>query len=156
MSVLFRTLPRPLMGLSALALLAACEAPLDYDLRGQIGAFNTTEAAQSARTAARPKPDERGVISYPNYQVAVAKRGDTVATLSDRVGLPVGEVARFNGLQPTDGLREGEVLALPRRVTEPVGQGNNVDIASLAGSAIDQAPDTTPVQTTALEPAKPA
>lgn len=156
MSAFFRTLPRPLMGLSALALVAACEAPLDYDLRGQIGAFNTTEAAQTARTAARPKPDGRGVISYPNYQVAVAKRGDTVATLSERVGLPVGEVARFNGLEPTDGLREGEVLALPRRVAEPSGQGNNVDIASLAGSAIDQAPDTTPVQTTALEPAKPA
>ncbi|MCE8516607.1 LysM peptidoglycan-binding domain-containing M23 family metallopeptidase [Ruegeria pomeroyi] len=156
MSALFRTLSRPMMGLSALALVAACEAPLDYDLRGQIGAFNTTEAAQTARTAARPKPDGRGVISYPNYQVAVAKRGDTVASLSDRVGLPVGEVARFNGLEPTDGLREGEVLALPRRVAEPSGQGNNVDIASLAGSAIDQAPDTTPVQTTALEPAKPA
>lgn len=155
MSRLFRTLPRPMMGLSALAMLAACEAPLDYDLRGQIGAFNTTEAAQTARTTARPQPDPRGVISYPNYQVAVAKRGDTVTTLSDRVGLPVGEVARFNGLQPADGLREGEVLALPRRVAEPTGQGSNVDIASLAGSAIDQAPETTPVETTALEPAKP-
>lgn len=156
MRVSFRTLIRPTLACAALALLAACEGPLDYDLRGQIGAFNTTEAAQAAKTAPRPKPDTRGVISYPNYQVAVARRGDTVTSLAERVGLPSGELARFNGLQPDDVLREGEVLALPRRVAEPAGQGGNVDIAALAGSAIDQAPDTTPVQTTTLEPAKPA
>ncbi|MCU9839518.1 peptidoglycan DD-metalloendopeptidase family protein [Ruegeria sp. WL0004] len=156
MRVSFRTLTRPTLACAALALLAACEGPLDYDLRGQIGAFNTTEAAQAAKTAPRPRPDERGVISYPNYQVAVARRGDSVTALADRVGLPAAELARFNGLQPGDGLREGEVLALPRRVAEPTGQGGNVDIAALAGSAIDRAPDTTPVQTTTLEPAKPA
>ncbi|SDD97954.1 LysM peptidoglycan-binding domain-containing M23 family metallopeptidase [Ruegeria marina] len=156
MSVPFRPLIRPALACAALALLAACEEPLDYDLRGQIGAFNTTEAAQAAKTAPRPRPDARGVISYPNYQVAVARRGDTVTSLADRVGLPSGELARFNGLQPNDGLREGEVLALPRRVAEPAAQGGNVDIATLAGSAIDQAPDTTPVETTTLEPSGPA
>ncbi|MEO1106511.1 MAG: peptidoglycan DD-metalloendopeptidase family protein [Pseudomonadota bacterium] len=138
-------------GVAALAILAGCEGPLDYDLRGQIGGFSTTGAAQSA-TASRPTPDARGVITYPNYQVAVARRGDTVRDVAARVGLPEGELSRFNGLQTTDTLREGEILALPRSV----GATSGVDIASIAGSAIDQAPATGGVQTTTLEPAKPA
>ncbi|NOD91698.1 peptidoglycan DD-metalloendopeptidase family protein [Ruegeria sp. HKCCD4884] len=138
-------------GLVAVAVLAGCEGPLDYDLRGQVGGFSTADAAQ-ASTTSRPTPDSRGVITYPNYQVAVARRGDTVRDVAARVGLPESELSRFNGLQATDSLREGEVLALPRSV----GAGSGVDIASVAGSAIDQAPDTGSVQTTTLEPAKPA
>ncbi|MCL6284741.1 LysM peptidoglycan-binding domain-containing M23 family metallopeptidase [Ruegeria sp. 2012CJ41-6] len=144
------------LAIAATGLLAACEGPLDYDLRGQVGAFNTTEAAQNVNTQARPSPDSRGVISYPNYQVAVARRGDTVTSLSNRIGVPPGEVARFNGLNASDKLRDGEVVSLPRRVAEPAPGSGNVDIATIAGSAIDQAPDTTPVQTTTLAPAKPA
>ena len=117
--------------------------------------FSTSEAAQSVKTASRPKPDDRGVISYPNYQVVVSRRGDSVTDVAARVGLPAGEIARFNGLDADDKLREGEVLALPRRVPEPT-TGSGVDIAALAGDAIDQAPDTSPVETTELEPAKPA
>ncbi|MEX0349801.1 MAG: peptidoglycan DD-metalloendopeptidase family protein [Paracoccaceae bacterium] len=142
--------------LAATGLVAACEGPLDYDLRGQVGGFNTTEAAQNVNTQARPSPDSRGVISYPSYQVAVARRGDTVTSLSNRIGLPPGEVARFNGLNANDGLRDGEVVSLPRRVATTAPGAGNVDIATIAGSAIDQAPDTTPVQTSTLAPAKPA
>ncbi|NVO55467.1 peptidoglycan DD-metalloendopeptidase family protein [Rhodobacteraceae bacterium B1Z28] len=142
---------RCVTGAAALAILAGCEGPLDYDLRGQIGGFSTTPAAQSATTS-RPAPDGRGVITYPNYQVAVARRGDTVSDIAARIGLPVAELARFNGLQPTDKLRDGEVLALPRSV----GASSGVDIATIAGSAIDQAPDNGTVQTSTLEPAKPA
>ncbi|WP_299640992.1 peptidoglycan DD-metalloendopeptidase family protein [uncultured Ruegeria sp.] len=138
-------------GVAALAILAGCEGPLDYDLRGQVGGFSTTDAVQSTTTS-RPSPDSRGVITYPNYQVVVARRGDTVRDVAARVGLPEGELSRFNGLQTTDTLREGEVLALPRSV----GAGSGVDIASVAGAAIDQAPETGGVQTTTLEPAKPA
>ncbi|MFA3915909.1 peptidoglycan DD-metalloendopeptidase family protein [Ruegeria hyattellae] len=144
------------LAIAATGFLAACEGPLDYDLRGQVGAFNTTEAAQNVNTQARPSPDSRGVISYPNYQVAVARRGDTVTSLSSRIGVSPGEVARFNGLNANDKLRDGEVVSLPRRVSEPAPGTGNVDIATIAGSAIDQAPDTTPVQTTTLAPAKPA
>ena len=146
-------------------LAAACTAPLDYDLRGQIGAFNTTTAAQDA-TEIRPTPDSRGLITYPSYQVAVAQRGDTVADLATRIGLPSVEVAKFNGVQTDDVLRKGEVLVLPRRAPEASVRGSStnpggVDIASLAGSAIDSAPATSPnpgsVTTTTLQktPAKP-
>ncbi len=144
-----------------LLLASACAAPLDYDLRGQIGAFNTTTAAQDA-TVNRPAPDARGLITYPSYQVAVATRGDTVADLARRIGLPATEVAKFNGVQTDDVLRKGEVLVLPRRAPDAAprsGSGprapGGVDIASLAGSAIDSAPSASPnpgsVTTTTLQ-----
>ncbi|KIC44560.1 peptidase M23B [Ruegeria sp. ANG-S4] len=142
---------RYLAGAAVVALLAGCEGPFDYDLRGNVGGFSTADAALAATTS-RPAPDDRGVITYPNYQVAVARSGDRVTDVANRVGLPVAELARFNGLQADDTLREGEVLALPRTV----GASSNVDIATLAGSAIDAAPDTGGVRTTTLEPAQPA
>ncbi|MDJ0823023.1 MAG: peptidoglycan DD-metalloendopeptidase family protein [Paracoccaceae bacterium] len=151
-----RTTPLRLTLLAgSVAVLGACSGPLDFDLRGQIGdAFNTADAAQTA-TADRPRPDNRGVLSYPNYQVAVARRGDTLADVAARVGLPADELARFNGIKPEDPLRKGEIVALPRRVAEPspatgaAGTGPirpapSVDVATLAGNAIDRAPATTP------------
>ena len=150
-----------LTALPLLALLAGCEGPLDYDLRGQLGGFNTTAAAQTATTH-RPAADARGLITYPSYQVAVAERGDTVADVAARIGLPVSEIARFNGMQSGDTLRKGEILALPRRAPDnlPAADGTaapgGVDIASLAGSAIDSAAATSPnpgsVTTTDLQP----
>lgn len=142
---------RYVMGAAVIALLAGCEGPFDYDLRGNVGGFSTADAAIAATTS-RPAPDARGVITYPNYQVAVARPGDSVTDVANRVGLPVAELARFNGLQANDPLRDGEVLALPRSV----GGASNVDIATIAGSAIDAAPDSGSVQTTALAPAQPA
>ena len=102
--ILPRRAARLLTLLPAAALVAACDGPLDYDLRGQLGGFSTAPAAQSA-TADRPMPDSRWLITYPSYQVAVAQRGDTVADVATRVGLTPGEVARFNGMEPSDTLR---------------------------------------------------
>lgn len=152
---------RLLAALPLIGVLAACKSPLDYDLRGQIGAFNTTSAAQSV-TSDRPRADSRGLITYPSYQVAVARRGDTVADVATRVGLPADEVARYNGMSPGDSVRQGEILALPRRAPDGVpadgtAAPGSVDIASLAGQAIETAPLTTPnpgsVTSTELKPA---
>jgi murein DD-endopeptidase MepM/ murein hydrolase activator NlpD len=126
-----------------LLILAGCEAgPVDFDLRGN-GA-GTREAALAA-SAARPAADNRGVISYPGYQVAVARRGDTVSALAARVGVPAEELARYNGLASGDSLRDGEVLSLPRRVSEPVTTATaavpsaaGIDVTTLAGAAIDR------------------
>lgn len=126
--------------IAAFAVLAGCDEPLDFDLRGNVGGFSTAGAARTITTD-RPKPDARGIISYPNYQVAVAKRGDTIEDVAARIGLPVTELAKYNGISPGDTLRDGEVLALPRRVAEPAGP---VDITSLAVDAINNSPDTTP------------
>ncbi|MCR9126541.1 MAG: peptidoglycan DD-metalloendopeptidase family protein [Rhodobacteraceae bacterium] len=146
------------LGAVAIAL-AACSQPLDYDLRGNVGGFSTAEAVRDARaTANRPAPDARGVISYPTYQVALARTDDTVADVAARVGVDSAALARFNGIPPDVKLRGGEVLALPRRVSEPApGTPGAIDITLLAGAAIATAPDTTPgtapVTTTALAPA---
>jgi len=145
---------RPLLarlgaGAAALALLGAC-SNFDLDMRdlGRSG-FDTSQAALAA-VEDRPTPDDRGIISYPGYQVAVARRGDTVADVAARIGLPAEELARFNGAPVTARLNRGEVLALPRRVAEPspitgapssgpLRPPGEVDVTELAGAAIDRA-----------------
>ena len=103
-----------------LVLLTACAGGpqgFDLDLRDRLGnAFDTSQAVET-RVAARPAPDARGIISYPGYQVAIARRGDTPRAVAQRVGLPAEEVAGFNGVPADVTLRPGEVVALPRRVT---------------------------------------
>ncbi len=134
---------------SALITLAACErdGTFDADLRnfGRAG-LDTTAAAVQA-TQPRPAPDARGVITYPNYQVAVARRGDTIETVAARVGVPAAELAGYNAIRPGTGLREGEVLAMPRRVagaltpaaTVTAAPGGRIDVTTIASGAIDRA-----------------
>lgn len=162
----FHTLRLTALAGGSAFLLAACDRPLDLDLRGGFGdGFTTADAAATAQLANRPAPDNRGVISYPNYQVAVARRGDTLADVASRVGIDTASLSRYNGIDPTVPLRKNEIIALPSRVTEPspaTGASGTgpittaaVDIQSLAGGAINRAPASPGVQTTAL-PASPA
>lgn len=149
-----------LAGLSGmLVLLGACSMgggkPFDWDFRP--GKLSTAEAARGA-AASRPAPDGRGVISYPGYQVAVARRGDTVSSLAARVGVDAGELARYNAVQPGNQLRDGEIMALPRRVAESAPMASAatggitggaisggaiksgaIDVSSVAGTAINKA-----------------
>lgn len=145
-----------LMTATSLTVLAAC-SDFDYDLRNGLGSLGTSDAATRAAPAERPSPDARGVISYPNYQVAVAERGDTIESVATRLGISAPELASFNGIEADVPLRQGEVIALPRRVAEPSAstgtQPGAVDINTLAGGAIDRAPDSQGVRTAALPPA---
>ena len=128
-----------LAGVSLLAL-GACGG-FDLDLRGGAGGFDTSDAVRSA-TASRPQPDARGVVSYPGYQVVIARRGDTIGTIAARVGTDANALARYNAIPQNVALREGEIVALPNRVSEPGGRtlvGGNVDVATVAGAAIDRA-----------------
>ena len=138
-----------LLGISALLMLSACSGkPFDWDLRGGNKGLSTSSAAQGA-TQNRPTPDARGVISYPGYQVAIAQRGDTVASVAARIGLSADELARYNALNPSDSLRNGEVLALPGRVAAAplagTGQiiggpnsGGPIDVTTIATTALDR------------------
>lgn len=139
--------------LGTVTFLAGCDAgPIDFDFRDRASGFDTSRAAQAA-TAERPPADSRGVISYPSYQIAVARRGDTVADVAARIGLGAEELARHNGLRTDTTLRASEVLALPRRVAEPsIATGaiqagplrpGEVDISTLAGDAINRAAPAT-------------
>ena len=157
---------RAAVAFSALIALGACSEPLDFDMRNLASnAFDTTDAVRG-KTPPRPKADDRGIISYPGYQVAVARRGDTVAALATRIGADPGEIARYNGIQTGDILRSGEVVALPKRVAEPSSatgaattgpiQPPVVDVTTIAGGAIDRAEANQPRSTnsaqTGLEP----
>ncbi|MGB3406367.1 MAG: peptidase M23, partial [Jannaschia sp.] len=97
-----------------LALLAGCNDTfnnLDLDLRNNApGGLDTSSAARLA-SADRPRPDGNGLITYPNYQVAVARRGDTVNSVAQRIGIGGAELAAFNGLRPEDPLNQDAVLA---------------------------------------------
>ncbi len=126
---------------SALAL-GACDGSsfngLDFDLRGSAGQLDTSEAVRG-NVGSAPQADARGVISYPDYQVAVAERGDTVQTVAARVGLPANELASHNALPLSVVLRQGEILALPRRVSEPGPNAPGaLDVLDIASSAIDR------------------
>jgi len=157
-----RALSKVLMAGTAVLALSACEQGVDMDLRGGLGGFSTTDAARTS-TASRPQPDNRGVISYPNYQVALSQRGDSVSDVARRIGVNPQQLADYNGLRVDDRLRKGEVLALPTRVAEPspatgaAGVGpilpnGQVDIGSMAGAAIDRAGDQR-VEVATLPPA---
>lgn len=153
---------------TTLVTLAACTTGggggmqgFDWDLRGGGTALDTTQAAQQA-AAARPAPDGRGVISYPGYQVAVARRGDTVGSVAARVGLSPGELASYNAIDANAPLRDGEVLALPRRVDSAayasaapgtVIGGGTVAAAPLGGpvTATPGSVDVSTIATTALD-----
>jgi lipoprotein NlpD len=140
-----RTLSPLAIGL-AVALLSGCVGALpelDFDFRGN------SIAGARVETAPRPDPDTNGLITYETYQVVVARRGDTVAQVASRVGLTSAELASFNGRAATDVLRDGEVLALPRRVS-PGGSGT--DIASIARGAIDEAGTGTPGAAAGVQP----
>lgn len=140
--------------------LSACDgqigqsfANLDLDLRGNAGGLDTSSAARQA-TGTRPSPDNRGIISYPNFQVAVAERGDTVASVANRIGVSPSELASYNGLRVDDTLNKGEVLALrgsvpaPATATAPSAETKPLDITQIATTAIGRAPASTPTTTT--------
>ncbi|MGQ0566745.1 MAG: LysM peptidoglycan-binding domain-containing protein [Gemmobacter sp.] len=144
------------LGLAGFLSGCAATSEFDWDLRGP-GRGDTSAAALRA-TEARPRPDARGVLSYPGYQVALARRGDTVGSVAARLGIDAAALARANALRPEDPLRDGEILALPTRVAAaPAGAGGTsgalvgspvtsgpIEVTTLAGAAIDRAEGTAP------------
>lgn len=150
--------PFPLLPAVGLTLaLAACQSgggkSFDWDLRRS--GLSTAEAARSA-SQNRPTPDARGVISYPGYQVAVAQRGDTVGSLAARVGVDPAELSRYNATKPEAPLRDGEVLALPRRVAETAGGSTTGGTGAVVGAPIRAgAIDVTTIASTAINRAAP-
>ncbi len=132
-----------LLGASLLALTACANTDtLDWDLRA--GGGDTSQAARQA-TAAAPTADANGIISYPDYQLAKARRGEDVTLMAGRLGLDANALAKANALRPTDPLRDGELLLLPSRVAAAAQPatlggtaGGTADIAAIATTALDE------------------
>ncbi|WP_375261103.1 peptidoglycan DD-metalloendopeptidase family protein [Palleronia sp.] len=134
----------PLIAVAGLSLSACTTSGWDMDLRDRIGAPFGTTSAVMASVPSRPDADNRGVISYPDYQVAVARQGDTIASMAQRLGLNAEELATYNGLPTGAPLRRNELVALPRRVAEP----SSATGAPQSGPAI---PAAQPIATATLD-----
>ena len=130
------------------ALLGACSPEgglnlnnLDPDLRGWGGGgLDTAPAAAAA--APRPAPDSRGIITYPGYQVAIARQGDTVAAIAARLGLNAAQLASYNAIDAAAPLNAGAVVALPGRVAPgtavPAPSGSGAVTDPFAGQGMKQ------------------
>lgn len=126
---------RPVLILTATALLGltAC-SDFDLDMRSAANGFSTADAARQV-SADRPTADARGIITYPDYQVVVARGGDTVQTVAQRLDENPVDLARYNALTPDTKLRPGEILALPRKLDT----NSEIAVTTLAETAIDRA-----------------
>ncbi len=118
---------------------------LDFDLRGN--EYDTSDAVRKAMNT-RPLPDSRGIISYSTYDVAVARRGDNIKTIADRLGLDPGNIAAYNGMSPLEKLNDGQLISLPNRpLIRNLNKNNaalkskDVNVTELASAAIEMASD---------------
>jgi murein DD-endopeptidase MepM/ murein hydrolase activator NlpD len=117
-------------------------------------------ADMAAQAVPNLAPDSRGVITYATYQVAVAREGDTMATVASRVGTTPAELAGRNALPEDYILRAGEVLVLPGGVARPEA-GLSTDVVttqplggpgSTAGTVVAAAPPENPFRNGQTEP----
>ena len=110
---------------------------LDFDLRGND--YDTSEAVRKAMKT-RPLPDSRGIISYSTYEVAVARQGDTIKSIADRVGLDSKNIASYNGiclLYTSPSPRDIRKIQRNRSTSSR----NEVNVTELASTAIETATD---------------
>lgn len=136
------------IAMGALAMvLAGCNG---VDFSSLSDSLDRRPGAQVSAAAPRPKPDSRGLITYPNYQVIVARGGDTLGDVAARVGLSAAALARHNGLPESYRPRGGEVLALPKGTVIPSENPDGAsteDLASIASTAIGRSGTTDAVDT---------
>ena len=105
-----------LMHLVAFIGLIGCSGDFDFDMRDQLGGHLDTSSAANNAVANRPDPDIRGVITFPNYQVVVAKNGDRIGDLAERINADSEVLGSYNGISQEAVLRHGEIIVLPPSV----------------------------------------
>lgn len=92
---------------------ASTQSPDRAEVEIKGSSRGTAPAAPTAVVGSAPSAS--GVVIYDGYQAAVARSGDTVATVARRIGLSASELGAYNGLSPTHPLRQGDELVLPQR-----------------------------------------
>ena len=135
----------------ALTSVAACSGNFDFDVRDQFGGLLDTSSAARSAAANRPTPDARGVITFPTYQVVVAKNGDRIGNVATRINADAGALGRYNGISQEAILRHGEIVALPSSIVATGATGaplapTVVDISELSDTPVS------PSQPTGVEP----
>ena len=67
--------------------IAGCTNSFSLDVRDQFGGILDTTSAAATAVAERPEPDARGVITFPSYQVVLARTGDRIGDVAARIGV---------------------------------------------------------------------
>ena len=135
---------------TAFGLLTGCLGYEGLDIDRRLERATTRADQSSEALTQKPNPDGSGVISYENYQVAIARRGETLDDVATRLNLDPIALARHNGIRPNDSLRDGNVIVLPKDVwigertpgdttNGQPGDNGSVEITKLARLAIDDA-----------------
>jgi len=131
--------------------IASCASTQSPD-RAAVEIKGSDPAATSPAAPAAPAntvPDARGIVAYDGYQAAVARSGDTVASVAQRIGLSASELGAYNGLSPTHPLRSGDELVLPPRP-------GAYSTGESTGDSTGAAPDVAPRATTEIAQGEPA
>lgn len=113
-----------MLAATALALLGACGSRssgrpevqvrgTDPGLPGVTGTPVASSQGQVLTGGARPDPS--GVIVHDGYEAVVAREGDTVQSVADRLALSASELGAYNGLAASHRLTAGDELVLPPR-----------------------------------------
>ncbi len=134
--------------LSSALVLSACDFGLS-DLGDAIDRPPEPGAFDASGSSSRPEEDNLGVIRYPNYEVAVAQRPETVADMASRIGIDANQLAAYNGLEPSTPLRRGEVISIP-----PGALDGTSDFEADTRSVLDDVPETPSVVTDEPEPVR--
>jgi murein DD-endopeptidase MepM/ murein hydrolase activator NlpD len=103
--------------------LTGCTNSFGMDVRDQFGGILDTSTAAANAVADRPEPDARGVLTFPSYQVVLARAGDRIEDVATRIGVDADRLGQFNGIPPKAILRHGEVIALPSNMTAVAADG---------------------------------
>ena len=91
---------------------AAAETPGEA-VAGEAAAASETPAAALV-TPEEPTESAGGdVVDRDGYSVAIARSGDTVASIAGRIGVGAEALASYNGLTPGHALDAGDELVLP-------------------------------------------
>ena len=107
---LAQTLSQTLARTAAVLAVAGCASTQSPD---RAATSPVAPAAPSATVSTTP--DASGIVTYDGFQAAVARSGDTVASVAQRIGMSAAELGAYNGLSPTHPLRPGDELVLPPR-----------------------------------------
>lgn len=119
-------------------------------------ALNTT-GNNTLNNAVIQGADANGIVTYDGYQTIVARNGDTVQSVAERIDLSATQLGAYNGLPAGHQLRPGDELVLPPRpggygtggtraaVTAPANPTPALAPTTPAASSIEQRPlDPTP------------
>lgn len=127
-----------LTGALMVLVLGGCQSfpGVEADLRRLAsGPFST----DTAKASQRPPADSRGVITYPGYQVVVARQGDTVTRIAQRLGLNAASLARHNAIKPDAVLNAGALIALPGKIGAAQSTGGRGNVSDpYAGQGVRQ------------------